>query len=113
MQFDGEVLFADPPVDEPPTLNVIPGPLFRQVEAAGVLRGAKERDLARDFIDFMISNEFQTQIPETMFVYPVIQGLDLPEWWSWADVDVEPATLDGDQDELDRWIKPWTEILRR
>ncbi len=108
-----EVLFADPPVDEPPTLNVIPGPLFRQVEAAGVLRGAKEQALAGDFIDFMISNQFQAQIPETMFVYPVIPGLDLPEWWSWADVDVEPAFLDADQAEIDRWIQEWTEIMRR
>jgi hypothetical protein len=43
----------------------------------------------------------------------VIPGLDLPEWWSWADVDVEPATLDADQSEIDRWIEEWTEIMRR
>ena len=108
-----EVFFSDPPVDEPPTLNVIPGPLFRQVEAAGVLRGAKERELAGDFIDFMISNQFQAQIPETMFVYPVIPGIETPEWWVWAEVDVEVATIDVSQDEIDRWIQQWTEIMRR
>ena len=108
-----EVFFADPPVDEPPTLNVIPGPLFRQVEAAGVLRGAKERELAGDFIDFMISNQFQAQIPETMFVYPVIPGIETPEWWVWAEVDVEVATIDASQAEIDRWIQQWTEIMRR
>ena len=108
-----EVFFSDPPVDEPPTLNVIPGPLFRQVEAAGVLRGAKERELAGDFIDFMISNQFQAQIPGTMFVYPVIPGIETPEWWVWAEVDVEVATIDVSQDQIDHWIQRWTEIMRR
>ncbi|MEE8421585.1 MAG: thiamine ABC transporter substrate-binding protein [Dehalococcoidia bacterium] len=108
-----EVFFADPPVDEPPTLNVIPGPLFRQVEAAGVLKGADEKKLARAFIDFMLSDAFQQQIPETMFVYPVIPGVETPDWWQWAEVDVEAASLDVDQAEIDRWIREWTEIMRR
>ncbi|MDP6606791.1 MAG: thiamine ABC transporter substrate-binding protein [Dehalococcoidia bacterium] len=108
-----EVFFADPPVDEPPTLNVIPGPLFRQVEAAGVLRRADHPGLAREFIDFMLSNEFQGQIPQTMFVYPVIPGIETPEWWQWAEVDVEPASLEADQAEIDRWVREWTEIMRR
>ena len=100
-------------VEEPPTANVIPGALFRQVEAVGVLRGADNPDLAREFIDFMLSDEFQAQIPETMFVYPVISGLTLPDWWQWAEVDVTVASLDVSQDEIDRWIIEWTEIMRR
>ena len=108
-----EVLFADPPVDEPPTLNVIPGPLFRQVEAAGVLRGTEQAALAQAFIEFMLSNDFQAQIPETMFVYPVIPGIETPDWWQWAEVDVEPASLTVDQAAIDGWIRQWTEIMRR
>ena len=100
-------------VDEPPTENVIPGALFRQVEAVGVLKGADHPELAREFIDFMLSDEFQAQIPETMFIHPVISGLALPDWWQWADVDVTVATLDASQDEIDRWIVEWTEIMRR
>jgi thiamine transport system substrate-binding protein len=108
-----EVFFAEAPVEEPPTVNVIPGPLFRQVEAAGVLRGTRQPELARAFIDFMLGDAFQSQIPETMFVYPVIPGLDLPEWWRWAEVDVQPATLDVTDDEVERWVREWTEIMRR
>ena len=100
-------------VDEPPTANVIPGALFRQVEAVGVLRGADNAGLAREFIDFMLSDAFQAQIPETMFVYPVISGVALPDWWRWAGVDVTVAALDVSQDEIDRWIIEWTEIMRR
>jgi len=106
-----EVFFGN--LTEPPTANVIPGPLFRQVEVAGVLAGAKEPDLAREFIDFMLSEQFQTQIPETMFVYPVLPGATPPEWWHWADVEVQPANVEASQADIDRWIQEWTEIMRR
>ena len=108
-----EVFFAEEPIDEPPTLNVIPAPLFRQVEAAGVLAGSDNEELAGEFIDFMLSNAFQQQIPETMFVYPVIEGLELPDFWRWAEVTVEPATLEISGDDVTRWIGEWTEIMLR
>ena len=108
-----EVFFADPPIEEPPTLNVVPAPLFRQVEAAAVLEGADEPELAGKFIDFMLSDAFQVQIPETMFVYPVIGGLGLPEWWRWAEAGVEAAALEHTAADIERWIAEWTEIMRR
>lgn len=108
-----EFFFSEDPLTEPPTRNVIPSPLFRQVEAAAVLDGAEHPDLAGAFIDFMLSDAFQQQIPETMFVYPVIGGLDLPDWWSWADIEVETASLDFTAEDIDRWIREWTEIMRR
>ncbi|MSQ41868.1 MAG: thiamine ABC transporter substrate-binding protein [Dehalococcoidia bacterium] len=108
-----EVFFAKQPISEPPTVNVIPGPLFRQVEAVGVLKGARHEALARAFVDFMLSDRFQAQIPETMFVYPVIAGLSTPEWWKWAQVDVKPATIAASQPEIERWISEWTSIMKR
>ena len=108
-----EFFFAEEPLDEPPTHNVIPAPLFRQVEAAAVLAGAEHPGLAGKFIDFMLSDAFQRQIPETMFVYPVIGGLDLPAWWAWADVAVEPAVLNPSAEDIEGWVLEWTEIMRR
>ena len=108
-----EFFFSEEPLTEPPTRNVIPSPLFRQVEAAAVLDGAENADLAGKFIDFMLSDAFQQQIPETMFVYPVIGGLELPEWWSWADVEVETASIEFTAEDIDRWIREWTEIMLR
>ena len=32
---------------------------------------------------------------------------------SWADVEVETASLDFTADDVDRWIREWTEIMRR
>lgn len=110
-----EVFFSEGKLTEPPTLNVIPPglKLFRQVEAAGVLKGANEPELARAFIDFLLSDEVQAQIPETMFVYPVIAGLETPDWWQWAKVDVQPAPLYVDETTVSRWVREWTDIMRR
>lgn len=108
-----EVFFAEGAITEPPTLNIIPAPLFRQVEAAGILAGSKNKDLAGKFIDFMLSDGFQRQIPETMFVYPAIDGTETPEFWRWAQVSIEPAQLESSADEITRWIREWTEIMLR
>jgi thiamine transport system substrate-binding protein len=106
-----EVFFGE--LEEPPTLNVIPdGVLFRQVEAAGVLAGSGRTELAQAFIDFMLSEAFQQQIPETMFVYPVIDT-STPDWWVWAHVDVTPATIEVTEQQLELWLAEWTQIMRR
>jgi thiamine transport system substrate-binding protein len=87
--------------------------LFRQVEGAAVLKGAKHAELGRKFIDFLLSDAFQKQIPETMFVYSAIPNLPAPDWWRWAEVDVQPADLTVDAATVDRWISEWTDIMRR
>jgi len=46
-----------------------------QIEAAGLLKSAKNKDNAKIFLDFMLSQEFQGLIPLTNWMYPVI---DIP-----------------------------------
>ncbi|MCC6983445.1 MAG: thiamine ABC transporter substrate-binding protein [Bauldia sp.] len=106
-----EVHFSNGALTEPPTENVILGPLFRQVEAVAVLAGAAEPDLAGAFIDFMLTDDYQALIPSEDHVYPVIAQSDLPEWWKWADVAVEPATLEVDQATIDAWVAEWAAIM--
>ncbi len=106
-----EVFFAD--LDEPPTATLAAWPLLRQVEAAGVLAGTDRQELAREFIDFMLGDAFQAQIPGTMFVYPAIPGTPTPGWWRWAEVEVELASLDASAAEIDRWVREWTALMRR
>jgi thiamine transport system substrate-binding protein len=42
-----------------------------QIEAAGLLAAAKNKDNAKLFLDFMLSNDFQNIIPLTNWMYPV------------------------------------------
>ena len=73
-----EVIFASKPLDDSPTAAVEDG-CYRQVEYAGILRGAANEDGAKQLIDFMLSERFQADVPGSMFVYPVRDGRCAPD----------------------------------
>ena len=97
---------------DPPTKNVIPGKLFRQVESVGILKGSKNTVNAKKFIKFMLSDKFQKQIPETMFVYPVRENLKLPSWWQHAPQITHMSKIEFNNKDLQRWIVEWSKIMR-
>lgn len=87
---------------------------FRQVEYAGVLSGAKNPRGAEKVIDFLLSDAFQTQIPEQMYMYPVDRSVKLPaDWATYAPVANDPATLDPSDIDANRqrWIDAFTDIV--
>jgi thiamine transport system substrate-binding protein len=108
-----EVVFADPPREDTPT-GVVESTCFRQVEFAGVLRGTDAPAEARELIDFLIDNRFQSELALNLFVYPANVETELPqEFLDFAVVPVEPRTLDPAQIESNRseWIDEWTELV--
>lgn len=110
-----EVLFADPPVSEPPT-GVVSDGCFRQVEYAGVLHGTKRPELARAFIDFLLSPEVQADIPLNMFVFPARLGAELPEVFVDNAARVPtPVVIDPRQDAdiVQGLIQEWTDVVLR
>lgn len=108
-----EVVFADPRPDEAPT-GVVDGSCYRQIEFAGVLRGASNPDGARALVDYLVSLPFQEDLPLTMFVFPVRTDADLPpEYDEHAVVPDEVLELPFDEvgAQRDGWIETWTEIV--
>ncbi len=113
-----EVYFAsEPRPAEPPTGNILAeGGSFRQIELAGIFKGARERDLARKFVDFMLSQQFQEDIPLQMFVYPSNRKAALPELFTaFAPVPRAPSSIDAALIDArrDEWIARWTTLLLR
>jgi len=110
-----EVIFADPPVQQPPTGSILePGTCFRQIEFVGILKGTRQRALAEKFVDFMLDVQFQQDIPLQMFVYPVNPRASLPdEFVRWAQVAKNPASLDPALIAANRekWIAAWIETV--
>lgn len=98
-------------LEDPPTQNVILGPLFRQVEVAAILEGTEYPEEARAFIDLLLSDGYQKLVPPTDHVYPVVGGLPTPEWWRYADVEVETAELAFTPADIERWIVEWGETM--
>ncbi|HZQ10720.1 MAG TPA: thiamine ABC transporter substrate-binding protein, partial [Anaerolineae bacterium] len=111
-----EVYFSQGKYTEPPTGNVLgDGACFRQIEFAGVFKNAKQPDLARKLIDFMLSKRFQEDIPLQMFVFPVNPNAQLPDFYKFAQTpqhpaQVSPETIDANRDN---WIKAWTQTVLR
>ena len=47
-----------------------------------------------------------------MFVDPVIQSLDLPDWWD-LNPEITPVNaISFSSDELQNWIAEWSTIMR-
>jgi thiamine transport system substrate-binding protein len=112
-----EVYFAEQPFDEAPTGVVLAdGSCFRQIEFVGILKGTENRDLAEQWIDFMLSIPFQEDIPLKMFVFPTNSRAALPDVFArFAEVPEKPATVDPDAIEANReaWIEAWTRTVLR
>lgn len=112
-----DVVYASDGRSEPASISLnLPGGAFQQVEFAGVLRGAKQPELARRWLDYMLSVEFQEDIPLQMFVYPVNPAAALPELFTQfaplpsAPVALDPAAIDANREQ---WVEAWTEAVLR
>jgi thiamine transport system substrate-binding protein len=110
-----EVVYAASPLTDAPTASILgPDTCFRQIEFVGILKGTGHLELAQKFVDFMLSRQFQDDIPLQMFMYPVNPEATLPqEFIRFAQTITKPATLDPSEIEAnrDQWIAAWTEAV--
>lgn len=112
-----EVFFSEGKRTEPPSGNLsLPQGAFRQVEFAGILKGAREPALARAFIDFMLAQRFQSDIPLNMFMYPAVSSAAVPDVFTkFAQAPTQPAAVAPSliASNRERWIREWTQIVLR
>ncbi len=89
---------------------------FRQVEYAGVLRGAQNPDGAQALVDFLLTPEVQAALPDSMYVFPVDSSVELPADWArfakqpadpWQ---VDPADIAAHRDD---WLREWSDLTSR
>jgi thiamine transport system substrate-binding protein len=110
-----EVLYAEKPMDEAPTASILgPDTCFRQIEFVGILKGTKNRALAEKLVGFMLSRQFQEDVPLQMFVYPVNPNTALPvEFTKYAQAPAQAASLAPDviAEKRDEWIQAWTDVV--
>ncbi len=87
---------------------------FRQVEYAGVLAGAKNPEGAKKVVDWLLSPAVQADIPGSMWVYPVVPSVALPENWAkFAPQATKPFTVAPAEitKNRDAWITAWTDTV--
>ena len=112
-----EVFYSETQPDQSPTAAVLsPRSVFRQIEFIGILKGTKMPDVARKLVDFMLSPQFQKDIPLHMWVFPAVADTPLPEVFvRHTQQTPEPVVLAPRQigNHRDRWIEDWTETVLR
>lgn len=89
---------------------------FEQVEYAGVLAGAANPEGAEQVVDFLLSDEVQAALPDSMYVFPVSERVELPAAWAkhaprpertW---EVDPAEI---AEHRDTWLREWNDLVSR
>ena len=108
-----EVLYAEKPIDTPPTA-VVESTCFRQTEYVGALRGTRNPNLAALLISYLLDVPFQESMPLSLFVFPVNEKATLPELFTkFAVAPKTPLTLDPADIEINRdtWLNTWRDII--
>lgn len=86
---------------------------FRQTEFAGLLANAKNPAGADALVDFLLSDSFQSSLPEAMYVYPVNKSVPLPETWS--KFAKQANSIIGENLDIaanrEQWLASWQEVF--
>ena len=81
---------------------------YLTVEFACILKSSQNKIQANNFINFMLSEEFQSIIPSTNIMYPVTKINNLPEAFKSIKIpkvlQISPSVIN---DNKDVWIKEW------
>lgn len=94
----------------------IPGEgAYMYTEGVGVIDGSGSLSLAKQFVDYMLSTEVQQYIPQTRWLYPVSERVELPA--SFKDLE-KPESVINDRigsifraNRVDRWVNRWAELM--
>jgi len=85
---------------------------YVQIEGAGIVKGTDNLDLAQEFIEFLLSEDFQKEIPLNQWMFPVID-VELPEVYQHAVVPEKILTIPAQEisNNLEKWLKEWEALL--
>ncbi|GAB6135212.1 thiamine ABC transporter substrate-binding protein [Thermococcus prieurii] len=88
---------------------------YVQIEGAGIVKGTKHLELAKEFINFLISKTAQEKLPLNQWMYPVNKEVKLPACFSYA-LNVSSAkviTIPSEElaKNTDKWLKEWRELM--
>ena len=81
---------------------------YLSIEFAGILKSSQNKSAARNFINFILSEDFQSVIPSTNIMYPAIEINNLPEAFKSIEIPKTPL-IDSDtiRSNKESWIQEW------
>ena len=114
LSYDSSPAFTVPKGGGASTTAALLDTCFRQVEYAGVLEGADEPEAGRELLEFLLSPEVQAALPDSMYVFPVVEGTPLPDdWLQYAERPTDPYDLDPADiaEHRDEWLQQWRDLV--
>jgi thiamine transport system substrate-binding protein len=111
-----EIVYAADPKPSAPSTSVMTSGCYRQVEYAGVLKGAANVAGAQQVVDWLLSEPVQADVPLSMFVFPAREGTPLPEVFTkFAAKVAQPLQLEPSlvAANLQTWLATWGEVMGR
>lgn len=86
---------------------------YVQVEGVGIVKGCKHEALAKKFVQFVLSREFQEKVPVYNWMFPANSEVKLPKVYSyvpkWSKV-VDPPSKKIYANQK-RWLQEWVELM--
>ncbi|HAS6779139.1 TPA: thiamine ABC transporter substrate binding subunit [Vibrio parahaemolyticus] len=85
---------------------------YMQVEVAAKVKGSKNSELADQFMNFILSDEFQSAMPAGNWMYPVTD-VELPKGFETLSVPSKSLSFSADEVAKMRksWIREWQSAL--
>lgn len=86
---------------------------YMQIEGMGILKGSKNQELAKEFIEFMLTEDFQKEIPLTNWMFPVNPKAELPESFKYAAKPEKILVLNYQEIEenKEKWLNEWASMI--
>jgi thiamine transport system substrate-binding protein len=104
-----EIMWAEDP-ETVTTVTVVPEDEgYRQIEGAGIVKGTDSREEAEEFLEFMLTTEFQSRVGVNVML-PVVRGVPVDH--AYLDHGAFATThREADQDDIaenwDLWLSEW------
>ena len=80
---------------------------YISVEFAGILKSSTNKEMANNFLNFMLSDDFQSIIPSTNIMYPVT-NIKLPDAYNELEIpkplQLKPKDINNNKE---KWIDEW------
>ena len=80
---------------------------YISIEFAGILKSSRNKEMANNFLNFMISDDFQSVIPSTNIMYPVT-SVSLPKAYNKLEIpnaiQLNPRDINENKE---KWINEW------
>lgn len=87
---------------------------YMQVEVAARLKNSPQPELAKQFLQFMLTPEFQSTLPTTNWMYPVID-IPLPEVYNALPLPKKSLQFSSQEVAKERqtWVRLWQSAVSR